>query len=143
MSDSASDSWGRMSGGLPSQPRRLTDYYGTITVPIGTCPTVTKDTTNGSGIVMSNGTRSIPGDPLQPKGDRLSDEIQKMEEENDMFRKEFHLIKDQIYAARAILGIERPASGTVIKLSTAMKELVIELEKRSDIFGNIDPAISL
>jgi len=92
---------------------------------------------------MSNGTRSIPGDPLRPKGDRLSDEIRKLEEDNEAYTDEFRLIRDQIFAARAVLGMERPTPGVSMKLSTALKELVIELDKRADIFGNIDPAIKL
>jgi hypothetical protein len=98
------------------------------------------------GTVTTTGTGHVaygPGNSVRPKGERLSDEIRKIEEENEMLCEEFVKMRALIFAIRGTLGMERPTPGVSMKLSTALKELGLEIEKRSDIFGNIDPTISL
>ena len=133
MSDGASDCYGRIDVNnmlSPTVSKPAKDYNGTITV------------SNGTGRMASS--RGIPGDPVGSNGQRLSDEIKEMEDCILTYHQEYRLIKEQIWNMQRTLGMEPPTPGTLIKLSTALKEIALEIDKRMDAATfKIDPVITL
>lgn len=88
--------------------------------------------------------RSTPGDPVGHQGDRLSDEIKVMEDCIITYHEEYNLVREQIRAIQRVLGMQPPPPGTAVKLSSALKEIAVELDKRVDAASfDIDPAITL
>lgn len=73
----------------------------------------------------------------------LGDQVKQLEERVDFYTNEYINIRSQILNIRAILGLPRNPEGQDMKMSIALKELALELDKRADIFGNIDPMIKL
>jgi len=73
----------------------------------------------------------------------LSNEVKLLEDRLIFYTKEYEDIRSQILNIRAILGMPRQPEGQDMKMSIALKELALELDKRADVFGNIDPMIKL
>jgi len=73
----------------------------------------------------------------------LGDQVKNLEDRLNFYTKEYEDIRSQILNIRAILGMPRQPEGQDMKMSIALKELALELDKRADVFGNIDPMIKL
>ena len=73
----------------------------------------------------------------------ISNEVKRLEDRLIFYTKEYEEVRSQILNIRAILGMPRHPEGQDIKMSIALKELALELDKRADVFGNIDPMIKL
>ena len=78
-----------------------------------------------------------------PSKFKISTMVKELEGTAVYYSEEFYKIREQILAMRAILGLPRTPEGAEVRLSTAIKELAVELDKRIDCFGNIDPVIKL
>ena len=74
---------------------------------------------------------------------QISNEVKLLEDRLIFYTKEYEEIRSQIKNIRAILGMPRQPEGQDMKMSLALKELALELDKRADVFGNIDPMIKL
>jgi hypothetical protein len=108
--------------------------------------------TTCSGMPASAGTACFPpgasynniffdASPMNPPA--LSQQVAYLEEQSAHYKKEYSEIREQILNIRAILGMSRFPTGQDIRMSTALKELALELDKRADFLGEIDPVIKL
>jgi hypothetical protein len=81
-------------------------------------------------------------DPLDnPLPKTLAEAVASVEKDNIAFREEYILIRSIVKEIRGILGMPTHNPGEAIKLSTALKEISLEINKRMDIFGTIAKSI--
>lgn len=75
----------------------------------------------------------------------ISDNVCKLEDRVKMLEDEFYASKDQLKAIRKVLGMPPFEAGQMIKLSTALREIALEIDKRTDgmFLGPVDPVMDM